>query len=64
MQIIHPLIQVRRLCSIGSVNLLVMPGAAFAQAKSVSPADIYLYKGADRAHRLMAGARKEGTVSI
>jgi iron(III) transport system substrate-binding protein len=64
MQIIHPLIQVRRLCSIGSVNLLVMPGAAFAQAKSVSPADIYLYKGADREHRLMAGARKEGTISI
>jgi iron(III) transport system substrate-binding protein len=64
MQTIHPLNQVRRLCSIGLVSLLVLSGAAFAQVRSAPPADIYLYKGADREHRLMAGARKEGTVSI
>jgi len=64
MQTIHPLNQVRRLCCIGLVSLLVLSGAAFAQAQSAPPADIYLYKGADREHRLMAGARKEGTVSI
>jgi iron(III) transport system substrate-binding protein len=64
MQTIHPLNQVRRLCSIGLVSLLVLSGAAFAQAQSAPPADTYLYKGADREHRLMAGARKEGTVSI
>jgi hypothetical protein len=64
MQTIHPLIQVRRLCSIGLVSLLVLSGAAFAQVRSAPPADIYLYKGADREHCLMAGARKEGTVSI
>jgi iron(III) transport system substrate-binding protein len=64
MQTIHPLNQVRRLCSIGLVSLPVLSDAVFTQAKSASPADIYLYKGADREHRLMAGARKEDTVSI
>jgi hypothetical protein len=64
MQTIHPLNQVRRLCSIGLVSLPVLSDAVFTQAKSASPADIYLYKEADREHRLMAGARKEDTVSI
>jgi iron(III) transport system substrate-binding protein len=64
MQTIHPLNQVRRLCSIGSVSLPVLSDAVFTQAKSASPADIYLCKEADRQYRLMAGARKEGTISI
>lgn len=43
--------------------LLVMPAAVLSQGKP-KPADIYMYKGADREQRLLAGARTEGTVVL
>jgi iron(III) transport system substrate-binding protein len=44
---------------------LVIPAPALAQAPAkASVADIALYQGADRAQRLLEGARKEGSLSV
>lgn len=43
--------------------VLALPGLAPAQGKS-KHADLYMYQGADREQRLLAGARKEGTVAL
>ena len=42
---------------------LVLPAVALAQGKS-KHAEIYMYQAADRDQRLLAGARKEGTVAL
>ncbi len=42
---------------------LLLPALALAQGKS-KHTDIYMYQGADREQRLLAGARKEGTVAL
>ncbi|MDB5908221.1 MAG: futA [Massilia sp.] len=42
--------------------LLLAPAARAAQADTA--AAVYMYQGADREQKLLAGARKEGTVSI
>jgi iron(III) transport system substrate-binding protein len=43
--------------------LLLMPAAALSQGKP-KPGEIYQYQGAEREQRLLAGARKEGTVAL
>lgn len=40
-----------------------LPGAVLAQGKS-KQSEVFMYKGADRDQRVLAGARKEGTVSM
>ena len=47
----------------GSLCLMLIPHAVFAQIKSKN-ADIYMYQGADREARLLEGARKEGQLVI
>jgi iron(III) transport system substrate-binding protein len=46
------------------VGLLAAPGIARAQGPESPHRAIYLFDGADRQARLLAGARKEGTVSV
>jgi iron(III) transport system substrate-binding protein len=47
-----------------SVVLLASMALVPAAAQSDKSPDIYLYKGQDRAERLLSGAKKEGTVSL
>ena len=53
-------------CRAGAIllaALTIAPAAALAQAASKHGA-LYMYQGADREQRLLAGARKEGTVAL
>ena len=53
----------RNFCSFvqaGFALLLLLSGSAYAQQHH----DLYLYQGPEREHRLLEGARKEGTVVI
>ena len=47
-----------------AMTLVVAPVLAQAQGKPPSVADIALYQGADRAQRLIEGAKKEGVVNV
>ena len=59
----------RRFCLLAcavclAAALFTGPAAVLAQTKAATSADVALYQGADRAHRIAEGAKKEGTVTI
>ena len=52
----------RALMTITAIALLLAPGQPSALAQTV--ADVASYQGPDRTERLVAGAKKEGTLSF
>lgn len=57
---------IRQSTMIGALALcaLAMPGLALDRANAQSADNIALYKGPDRAQRLLEGARKEGQITV
>jgi iron(III) transport system substrate-binding protein len=58
------LMGVRRVFAPAGLLALSLCGLAAAQGRVSTAADISAYAGPDRTERLMAGAKKEGTVTV
>jgi iron(III) transport system substrate-binding protein len=58
-QSLHTLVRV-----LAFVGLLTVPGPSRALAQGASLAELALYSGPDRTQRLVAGAKREGTVTV
>jgi iron(III) transport system substrate-binding protein len=56
--------EVRRVFALAGLLALSLCGLAAAQGGASSTADIAAYAGPDRAEKLIAGAKKEGTVTV
>ena len=60
----YRLVAMRRVFVLAALLAVPPPGFVLAQGAGSTTADIAAYAGPDRTERLIAGARREGTVTV